>query len=209
MFPVSNPDGPLPNHARPPSPRSSSTTWRRRAAVTTPAPPPCGARTASRATSARPRWRGTTRGACSTSTSSSADTATAGSGMFYADRMSQVSNCLFFCSVLVGLRISCTTPQKSPNLRHLISSDFQKPRHSWGKGKRFNYPLNKDSTKVMHQIWSVKNLTQESFLDLRVEDVDEASLQDDLRRVSEDATAARHAGLPDCRVGVPQSRLDG
>jgi len=61
----------------------------------------------------------------------------------------------------------------------------------------------------MHQIWSVKNLTQESFLDLRVEDVDEASLQDDLRRVSEDATAARHAGLPDCRVGVPQSRLDG
>ena len=35
--------------------------------------------------------------------------------------MSQGSNCLFFCSV-TGLRISCTTRQKSPNLRLLISS---------------------------------------------------------------------------------------
>ena len=52
-------------------------------------------------------------------------------------------------------------------------------------------------------------ITQESFLDLRVEDVDEASVQNDLRRVSEDAAAARHAGLPDRGVGVPQGRLDG
>ena len=36
--------------------------------------------------------------------------------------MSQVSNCFFFYSVIVGLQISCTTPQKSPILRLPISS---------------------------------------------------------------------------------------
>lgn len=48
-----------------------------------------------------------------------------------------------------------------------------------------------------------------SSLDLRVEDVDESAVEDDLRRVSEDAAAPRHAGLPHRRVRVPQGRLDG
>ena len=48
-----------------------------------------------------------------------------------------------------------------------------------------------------------------SSLDLRVEDVNEAAVEDDLRRVSEDAAAPRHAGLPHRRVRVPQGRLDG
>ena len=48
-----------------------------------------------------------------------------------------------------------------------------------------------------------------SSLDLGVEDVDESAVEDDLRRVSEDAAAPRHAGLPHRRVRVPQGRLDG
>ena len=43
--------------------------------------------------------------------------------------MSQVSNCLFLCSVVFCLRISCTTPPKSPNLRLPIKGLLHKIDH--------------------------------------------------------------------------------
>ena len=53
------------------------------------------------------------------------------------------------------------------------------------------------------------NRQEATFLDLRVKDVDEAAVEDDSRRMAEDATAASHAGLPHRGVGVAQGRLDG
>ena len=42
----------------------------------------------------------------------------------WADEMPQITDCLFFCSVVIDVQISCRTPQKSPNLKHLISSGY-------------------------------------------------------------------------------------
>ena len=46
--------------------------------------------------------------------------------------MSQVESCLYFCLVVIGMWIICTTPQKWPNLRQIISLVENRPNFKDG-----------------------------------------------------------------------------